>query len=102
MPKVQPKLKLDHGPYRVYEVTVTNVKVSTSDVEPSTISLQQVSECKGNFSANQFWYGHNISRPRKWRTVQKQNPRLSTTSTTDCCDLVTQAVATTCLHDMEE
>ena len=62
--KVPPKFKLDrtyHGPYRVYEVTGTNVKVkpvSTPDVEPRTISLQQVSKCKGNFSANQFWYGH--------------------------------------------
>ena len=73
--KVPPKFKLDrtyHGPYRVYEVTGTNVKVkpvSTPDVEPRTISLQQVSKCKGNFAANQFWYGHNISRPRKQRTI---------------------------------
>ena len=64
--KVPLKFKLDrtyHGPYRVYEVTGTNVKVkpvSTPDVEPKTISLQQVSKCKGNFSANQFWYDHNI------------------------------------------
>ena len=56
--KVPPKFKLDctyHGPYRVYEVTGTNVKVkpvSTPDAEPRTISLQQVSKCKGNFSAN--------------------------------------------------
>ena len=96
--KVKPKLKLDHtyhGPYRVYKVTATNVKVkpvSTPDVEPRTISLRQISKYKGNFLANQFWYGRNISRPRKQRTVRKRNPRPPTTSTTDHCDLVTQTV----------
>ena len=43
-----------HGPYRVYEVTGTNFKVklvSTPDVGPTTISLQQVSKYKGNLLA---------------------------------------------------
>ena len=77
--KVQPKFKLDHtyhGPYRVYEATSTNVKVkpvTTPDAEAITISLQQVSKCKGNFLANQFWYGHSVTRPRKRRTVKKRN-----------------------------
>ena len=62
---MQSKFKLDHnyhGPYRVYEATDTNVKVrpvSSPDAESKAISLQQVSKCKGNFSANQFWCGHN-------------------------------------------
>ena len=80
--KVQPKFKLDrnyHGPYRVYEATDTNVKVkpvSSPDAESRTISLQQVSKCKGNFSADQFWCGHNITNPRKQRKVRKkQNTR---------------------------
>ena len=66
--KVPPKFKLDHtAPYRIYEVTGTIVKVqplSTPDVESTTISLQQVSKCKGNFTANQFWYSHTICRAR--------------------------------------
>ena len=77
--KVQPKFKLDHtyhGPYRVYEATGTNVKVkpvSTPDVESITLSesLQHVSKCKGNFLANQSWYGHGAAKPRKWRTVKE-------------------------------
>ena len=82
--KVQPKFKLDrtyHGPYRVYEATSTNVKVkpvTTPDVEAITISLQQVSKCKGNFLANQFWYGHSVTRPRKRRTVKKRNSQSAT------------------------
>ena len=86
--KVQPKFKLDrtyHGPYRVYEATTsTNVKVkpvTTPDVEAITISLQQVSKCKGNFLANQFWYGHSVTRPRnggqsKRGTHSLQQPHL--------------------------
>ena len=52
--KTQPKFKLDctfHGPFRVYKVTDTNVKVkpvTTPDAESRTLSLQQVSKCKGN------------------------------------------------------
>ena len=64
---VQPKFKLDrnyHGPYRVYEATKP---VSSPDAESKTISLQQVSKCKGSFSANQFWCGNNITNPRKQR-----------------------------------
>ena len=82
--KLQPKFKLDrtyHGPYRVYEATSTNVKVkpvTTPDVEAITISLQQISKCKGNFLANQFWYGHSVTRPRKRRTVKKRNSQSAT------------------------
>ena len=81
--KVQPKFKpimgLETIYKRVYEATDTNVKVkpvSSPDAESKTISLQQVSKCKGSFSANQFWCGHNITNPRKQRKVQKkQNAR---------------------------
>ena len=54
--KAQPKFKLDctfHGPFRVYEVTDTNIKVkpvTTPNAESRTLSLQQVSKCKGNFA----------------------------------------------------
>ena len=71
--KTQPKFKLDrtfHGPFRVYEVTDTNVKVktvTTPDAESRTLSLQQVSKCKGNFATNQSWLGHNITKSRKRR-----------------------------------
>ena len=75
--KTQPKFKLDrnfHGPFQVYEVTGTNVKVkpvTNPDVESRTISLQQVSKCKGSFPTNQSWLGHNITKLRRRRKVRK-------------------------------
>ena len=89
--KVQPKFKLDrnyHGPYRVYEATDTNVKVkpvSSPDAESKTISLQQVSKCKGSFLANQFWCGHNITNPRKQRKVRKKQNARSRVSGQPAC-----------------
>ena len=85
--KTQPKFKLNrnfHGPFRVYEVTGTNVKVkpvTNPDVESRTISLQQVSKCKGSFPTNQSWLGHNITKPRKRRKVRKRNPKNPTYNT---------------------
>ena len=83
--KTQPKFKPDHtfhGPFRVYEVTDTNVKVkpvTNQDAESRTLPLQQVSKCKGSFATNQSWLaiGHNITKSIKWRKVRKQNPRNS-------------------------
>ena len=88
--KVQPKFKLNnyHGPYRVYEATDTNVKVkpvNSPDTESKTISLQQVSKCKGSFSANQFWCGHNITNPRKQRKVRKKQNTRSRVSGQPAC-----------------
>ena len=87
--KVQPKFKLDrtfHGPFRVYEVTGTNAKVkpvTNPEVESRTISLQHVSKCKGSFPTNQSWLGHNITRPRKRRTIRKRSPRRPTSNHPD-------------------
>ena len=84
--QTQRKFKLDqnfHGPFRVHEVTGTNVKVkpvTNPDVESRTLSLQQVSKCKGSFATDQSWLGHNITKPRKQRKVRKRNPRNSTCS----------------------
>ena len=85
--KTQPKFKLDrnfHGPFRVYEVTGSNVKVKSvtnPDVESRTISIQHVSKYKGSFPINQSWLGHNITKPRRWRKVRKRNPRNPTCNT---------------------
>ena len=87
--KAQPKFKLDcnsHGPFRVYEITGTNVKVkpvTNPDAESRTLSLQQVSKRKGSFATNQSWLGHNITKFRKWRKVRKQkhgNPTCNSNS----------------------
>ena len=81
--KTQPKFKLDrtfHGSFQVYEVTDTNVKVkpvTNPDAESRTLSLQQVSKCKGSFATNQSGLGHNITKSRKWRKVRNRNPRNS-------------------------
>ena len=84
--KVQPKFKLDrnfHGPFRVYEVTGTNAKVkpvTNPDVESRTISLQQVSKCRGSFPTNQSWLGHNIIKPRRRRTVWNRDSKYPTSN----------------------
>ena len=44
-----------------YEVTGTNAMVkpvTNPVVESQTISLQQISKCKGSFPTNQSWLGH--------------------------------------------
>ena len=59
----------------MYEVTGANAKVkpvTNPDVESRTISLQQISKYKGSFPMNQSWLGHNITKPRRQRTVRKR------------------------------
>ena len=80
--KTQPKFKLNcnfHGPFRVYEVTSTNVKVkpvTNPDVESRTISLQQVSKCKGSFPTNQSWLGHNLPNQENGERSGNEIPRI--------------------------
>ena len=77
--KTQPKFKLDrtfHGPFQVYKVTDTNVKVkpvTNPDAESRTLSLQQVSKCKSSFAINQSWLGHNITKSRKRRSQKSKS-----------------------------
>ena len=78
--------------------------VSTPDVESITLSLQHVSKCKGNFLANQSWYGHGVARPRKRRTVKKRKSQ-SPMATHPVADSTTQAVLPDSEyigHDMED
>ena len=77
----QPKFRLDRtyqGPYRVYEVTDTNVKikpVTEPDSEARCVSLQKISRCKSNVPTDQVWLGHNTAKSRKRRTVLKRGGR---------------------------
>ena len=78
--KTQLKFKFDHnyhGSFPVNEVTGTNVKVkpvTNLHVESKTISLQQVSKCKGSFPTNQSWLGHYITKPRRWKGSGNEIP----------------------------
>ena len=63
--------------------------VSIPDVESITLSLRHVSKCKGNFLANQSWYGHGVAR--KSRTVKKRMLQ-SPMATHPVADSTTQAV----------
>ena len=47
-------------------------KDTNPDIESGTISLQQVLKCRGSFPTNQSWLGHNITKPRRRRTVRKR------------------------------
>ena len=84
--KVQPKFKLDHnfhGPFRVYKVTGNNAKVKLTtnpDVESRTLSLQQISKCRGSFSTNQSWLSHNITKPRRCITDRKRISKYPTSN----------------------
>jgi len=67
----QPKFKLDrsyHGPYWVYEITDTAVKVkpvTEPGSEARCVSLQKVSRCKENIPTDQVWLGHSNTKVRK-------------------------------------
>ena len=107
--KVQPKFKLDHnfhGQFCVHKVTGTNAKikpVTNPDVKSRTVPLQQVLKCRGSFPTNQSWLDHNITKPRRRRTVRKRiskyptsnvNPGKEQTNVPGFCVLV-QLIITT-------
>ena len=76
MLKVEPRFKLDRtyrGPYRVLEVTATNVvirPIHDPQAESWNVSLQRISKCSGELSSSTPWLGH--CRNRKRRTIKKK------------------------------
>ena len=62
--KVRPKFKLDcnyHGPYRVYEATVTNVKLNQLVLQMLNLRLFHYNKSQNAREAFQQISGHNIT-----------------------------------------
>ena len=84
--KVQPKFKLDRISMdlsecmKSQELMLRLNQSPTLNVESRTISLQQVSKCRGSFPTNQSWLGHNIIKPRRWRTVRNRDSKYPTSN----------------------
>ena len=74
--------KLD-GPYQVYEVMLKLNQLALQMLNLEIFHYSKFQSVRATFQQTmQFWYGHmQHFRPRKWRTVRKQNPRPPTTST---------------------
>ena len=63
-----------HGPYQVYEITDSSVKVkpvTDPGSEARCVSLQKISRCKESIPTDQVWLGHSKTKVRKWKAVRK-------------------------------
>ena len=76
MLKVESRFKLHRvyrGPYRVTEVTSTNVVIQPihkPQTEPWNVSLQRVSKCSENLASSTPWLGYGWCT-RKRRAIKK-------------------------------
>ena len=81
MLKVEPRFKLDHpykGPYRVKEVTPTNVfiqQINDPGSEVLDVSIQRVSKCSTNLETAAPWLGHSGKSRRRCQLWKVQTRR---------------------------